>query len=448
MYNFKMVQIKSADQVEPDYLWLNNDLAKTISLPEDNHIELHVGQLKRIFKVVISNKTKNNQILLHPTIMKQLYLTAEHNYGIKIINNVIYLGPVVGIMADIYNENGKLFGGQTLFIQQLLAAGREIGELCFAFSPHSINWNRNTITGYTYVKNAWKKAVFPLPDVVYQRTRGFSPVKMSIRQKLSTQGVKLFNPILVGKWNTYKILSQNQNLANYLPDTRLFNKFSLIDTMTRNYQAVYLKPVNGSQGRNIIRVERHKNRGYHYQFEVNKQTVNGNAHSLEQLQAVLKPVIGNRTYIIQREIKLLKEKGRIVDLRILVQKDHTGEWAITGIAGRVGKEGSITTNISAGGNGCRLDKLLSSNFADSQQQQNIETLVEYIALESAKSLEAGIGLSGEMGVDIGIDRWGKPWFIEANLRPARYIFNLLNDRATRLKSVERPMLYCRFLSSY
>lgn len=448
MYNFKMVQIKYADQVEPDYLWLNKDLAKTISLPEDNHIELHVGQLKRLFKVVISNNIKDNQILLHPTIIKQLCLTSEHDYGIRIINNVIYLGPVVGIMADIYNENGKIFGGQTLFIKQLLTAGREIGELCFAFSPLSINWNRNTINGYTYVKNSWKKAVFPLPDVVYPRTRGFSPVKMSIRQKLNAQGVKLFNPVLVGKWNTYKILCKNQSLSDYLPDTRLFNKFSLIDTMTRSYQAVYLKPVNGSQGRNIIRVERYKNRGYYYQFEVNKHTVKGSAQSLEQLQSVLKPVIGNRTYIIQRQIKLLRDKDRIVDLRILVQKDHTGEWVITGIAGRVGKEGSITTNISAGGNGCRLDKLLCSNFTDNQQQQNIKALVEYIALESAKSLEASIGLSGEMGVDIGIDRWGKPWFIEANLRPARHIFNILNDRATRLKSVERPMLYCRFLSDF
>lgn len=448
MYNFKMVQIKSADQVEPDYMWISKNLINNITLMENNHIELHVGQLKRLFKVVISNKIKDNQILLHPTIIKQLCLISEHNYGINIVSNTIYLGPVVGIMADIYNENGKLFGGQTLFIQQLLTAGREIGELCFAFNPHSINWNRKTITGYTYIKNRWKKAVFPLPDVVYSRTRGFSPVKMSIRQKLSAQGVKLFNPVLVGKWNTYKILSKNQSLYDYLPDTRLFNNISLIETMTRSYQAVYLKPVNGSQGRNIIRIERLKNRGYNYKFEVNKQTVNGNKHSLEQLQLLLKPVIGNRTYIIQKEIKLLKEKGRIVDLRILVQKDHTGEWIITGIAGRVGKEGSITTNISAGGNGCRLDILLSSNFADSQQQQNIKTLVEYIALEAAKTLEAAIGLSGEMGVDIGIDRWGKPWFIEANLRPARYIFNILNDRATRLKSVERPMLYCRFLSGF
>jgi len=443
-----MVQIKSAAQVEPDYLWLNKELAETIYLPEDNHIEIHAGQLKRLFKVVIANNIKSNQILLHPTIMKQLCLTAEHNYGLKIINNAIFLGPVVGIMADTYNENGKLFGGQTLFIKQLLNAGREIGELCFAFSPLSINWERNTINGYTYEKNGWKKAVFPLPDVVYQRARGFSPVKMSIRQKLASRGVKLFNPILVGKWNTYKILSKNQSLCDYLPDTRLFNKFSLIDTMTRTYQAVYLKPVNGSQGRNIIRVERYKNRGYYYQFEVKKQTVNGNAQTLEQLHAVLKPVIGNRTYIIQRQIKLLKEKNRIVDLRVLVQKDHTGEWIITGIAGRVGKEGSITTNISAGGNGCQLDKLLSNNFTDSQQQKNIKALVEYIALESAKSLENCIGPSGEMGVDIGIDRWGKPWFIEANLRPARHIFNILNDSATRLKSVERPMLYCRFLSGY
>jgi hypothetical protein len=53
-----------------------------------------------------------------------------------------------------------------------------------------------------------------------------------------------------------------------------------------------------------------------------------------------------------------------------------------------------------------------------------------------------------MGVDIGIDKGGQVWFIEANLRPARQVFTLIGEKKTRLLSVKRPMLYCRYLAGF
>ena len=41
------------------------------------------------------------------------------------------------------------------------------------------------------------------------------------------------------------------------------------------------------------------------------------------------------------------------------------------------------------------------------------------ALEAARTLENSIDRLGEMGVDIGVDRDGHIWFIEANLKPGR-----------------------------
>ena len=53
-----------------------------------------------------------------------------------------------------------------------------------------------------------------------------------------------------------------------------------------------------------------------------------------------------------------------------------------------------------------------------------------------------------MGVDIGIDKSGEIWFIETNLRPARHVFLLIGEQDTRLRSVEMPMLYLRYLAGF
>lgn len=71
---------------------------------------------------------------------------------------------------------------------------------------------------------------------------------MQIRKRFSALGVKFLNPVMVGKWNTYQILKNHPPLAGYLPDTKLLTGFDLIETMTKKYQAAYLKPVIGSKG--------------------------------------------------------------------------------------------------------------------------------------------------------------------------------------------------------
>jgi glutathionylspermidine synthase len=119
---------------------------------------------------------------------------------------------------------------------------------------------------------------------------------------LAALGVTLLNPIVIGKWEAHKVISDNPALKPYLPDTKLLTKFEQVDPMVRNYQAVYLKPITGSKGQNIIRIARHKRAvGYHYQYEKNKRSVQGYANNIQQLHSALRPVMGGRQYIAQRQ---------------------------------------------------------------------------------------------------------------------------------------------------
>ena len=92
--------------------------------------------------------------------------------------------------------------------------------------------------------------------------------------------------------------------------------------------------------------------------------------------------------------------------------------------------------------------MLQRHFENEEQRLKIMEEICYLAIESAKTLEKSIGQSGEMGVDIGIDNEGQVWFIETNLRPARHVFLLIGEQETRLRSVEMPMMYLRYLAGF
>lgn len=448
MNDFPMVTIMANPKQEVRILSAGGEIADLLKLKPQESINLFTGQSIQQVSVSISQKTKNKKsIYLSPRVLKKMHLRAGRKYGICRQNNGIHIGPVIGIMAQIYNMPGRPFGSQSLFIKELISTGRQLGLICYGFSPRNINWGKKVIHGYTYGNSGWIRADFPIPDVVYPRERGYSPPIQRIRKKLEQAGCKFINPVLIGKWNTYKILSKVPELEVYLPETRLINNFQQVGNMVNRHKAVYMKPVNGSKGRNIIRVVKSSGT-YRFQYQLNNKTYRGTSRSISALKNSLRRVMGKHHYIVQKQINLIRSHDNLVDVRVMVQKDHTGQWTITGNICRIGRNGSITSNIASGGHASRLATILANNFNSAETRQKIENEVKKLALEAAQSLEASVGSIGELGIDIGIDRSGKVWFIEANLKPARQVFKLVGDRQGRYNSVERPLLYSRYLAGF
>lgn len=59
--------------------------------------------------------------------------------------------------------------------------------------------------------------------------------------------------------------------------------------------------------------------------------------------------IGSRRYIIQPFLHLTNSKGQPFDVRVLMQKNGLGRWTLTGMAVRLGNQGSLTSNLHGGG---------------------------------------------------------------------------------------------------
>jgi glutathione synthase/RimK-type ligase-like ATP-grasp enzyme len=445
MYDFFTVLVSRNPRLSSDSILIGKEISATLGLNDGDTVFLFVGKLYISLKICLNS---GKSLELSPANFSKLHLTSACRYGISIDSDGLHIGPVVGIMAESGNEPNRPFQSQSLFISELITAGKEFGEISYAFNPENVNLKRKTITGYTYESGGWKKGIFPIPDVVYPRSGPYSPYRIKVRDNMLAMGCKFLNPPAIGKWRTYQILSENSIIKPYLPDTQLLENFRLVDGMVRKYGAVYIKPIIGSQGKNIIKVIKRKNSSiYEYQYQHNYMPRQGVTSSISNLGRVLKDLT-KQVYIVQKNINLLQVNEHLVDIRVMVQKDHTGEWSVTGKACRIGRRGAITSNISAGGSGSKVSAVLEQKFNDPVTRERIIGEIDFLALEVAQSLETCTTSIGELGIDIGVDNDGCIWFIEANLKPARHVFVIIGENATRRQSVQKPMLYARYLAGF
>lgn len=449
MQRFPKVRITGNSQVDKKYLEVGAAIANKLELKNEQTISFRVGQSTVQLKIKINNNILSEQFDLNQQLLKKMGILEDREYGIAGKDNCIHIGPVIGIMANKSADSRRPYRNQSLFISQLIKQSREMGAICFVFSSNDINFATARIKGYSYNNNSWKPGSYPFPDVVYARYKGNSQKKNIVRNKLIKDGCKFINPALLGKWRSYKILAKNNELKDFLPDTRIIKNFKDIEIMLNKYRTVYLKPISGSGGENIIRVSQSRTANvYEYQYQLNKQLVKGNAENIKKLQFGLKKIMGMQSYIVQQQINLLRVQDSLADMRVMVQKDESGQWLITGRAFRIGKSGSITSNISGGGRACDVNEILEKNFADPLDQARISAEIDYLALQAAQGIEKHYSPIGELGIDIGLDQDGRLWFIEANLKPARKVFSLIGANDTRLLSIQRPLLYARYLAGF
>lgn len=149
------------------------------------------------------------------------------------------------------------------------------------------------------------------------------------------------NRPLRNKWTIHQTLLQKANFREHLPETTLFQDMSDVNRMLKVSSLVYLKPINGTGGRGILRIERGSN-------EANTVLVQGRDQKrriitprkvhLSRLGSLLQHWKMKDKYLVQKGIQLQLPNGRVHDYRMLVQKNGEGQWELTGCAGRMGAE--------------------------------------------------------------------------------------------------------------
>jgi hypothetical protein len=151
--------------------------------------------------------------------------------------------------------------------------------------------------------------------------------------------------------------------------------------------------------------------------------------------------IGNRVYLMQPMLELKGPDGEPFDLRVLMQKDKSGHWTLTGVAARLGAPDSVTANLHGGGTAASAEDVLTRLFGELRGAELAQEVSRMSFLIVAR-LEQTWGRFAEIGLDFGIDRSGKLWFIEANSKPGRASMRSAG-RDAALAAAGRPLSYAR-----
>ncbi|SFS99472.1 YheC/YheD family protein [Paenibacillus sp. BC26] len=357
--------------------------------------------------------------------------------------------PVLGILTLYLNDNGWL--EEKPIYQRMTLAGKKLGLEVFVFTPADVNYSDNRIHAHIYdtASQSWSRKWRSFPHMIYDRCRiqrSHRFVQLShFRKKYGH--LTFLNRVLRNKWTVYRTMRKEEDFVPHLPMTRLYESPSDLTEMIRKYPLIYLKPINGTGGRGILRIEKQQGGEYLIQGrDQDRRIVRPQRASLSGIQGRLASwdLKGNR-YLVQQGIQLKLPNGRVHDYRMLVQKNSKGEWEVTGCAGRIGASGSITSNLHGGGQAIKMQSLLSDWIRNEDTAADIRQKAENFGVKVATYLEESYGRLCELALDLAIDRRGQIWLLEVNPKPAREVFAQAGERETYKQAIIRPLEYAVWL---
>ncbi len=353
--------------------------------------------------------------------------------------------PVLGILTLYLNNAGAL--EERDVYQKMTVEGKKLGLQVFVFTPQDVNESKSLVRGLFYnpATGLWSRKWTAMPALIFDRSRIQTSHRydqlLKFRSRHKDGG--FLNRPLRNKWAIHALLAKDVRFSSYLPKTVLYGSVRDVKDMLKSCPIVYVKPVNGTGGRGILRIQRDKNGRLLLQGRTpSREIITPRRVQPERLNHFFAEWLQPKTkYIVQQGIQLKLNNGRVHDYRLLVQKDGAGEWKVTGCAGRIGAPGSITANLHGGGRAVKMDVLLKDWIQDDNRISAIKQEVERFGLDIAQYLELCYGALCELAVDIAIERNGRIWMIEVNPKPAREVFSRAGEAEVYRNAIIRPLEY-------
>lgn len=377
-------------------------------------------------------------------------------YQVK--NNTIYLPPVISILLDPFSVPGKRVNskkGKMIVLNQLASILTSKGYIVTAIHPENISHSEQAyIRGFiyqdspTHSKLNWQKATFPFPYVVYNQisSRKWESLDVSMNAKnaiVDKIGNRFFNSCFLDKYISYSILDKNPSVNKYLLDVNVYDHNNL-KSMIEKYNTLYVKPIRNSLGIGIWRCSKLKDGKYVFQVKKNNKIINYISKNMMKLLQFFDSHIGDRDYLIQEGIRLLKYEERIFDVRALAQKNKEGIWSLTGAGARVAAPNAYMTHVPNGGEIMCLDEILDYVTTDHSQLELLKQQLEEMAVCIPETLENELQMSfGEISMDIGIDKDFRLYLIEINAKPMRF-----DEKDIQEKAINKLAQYIAYLSNW
>lgn len=361
---------------------------------------------------------------------------------------------LLGILT-LYLNDGGLLEERKIF-EQMTAEGAklDINVVVFTPSPIDINAEEKMVRAHLYdtKRKKWYRKWLPIPKLVFDRCRIQKTHRMKELRDFKEQftHIHYLNRPIGNKWTMHQKLMLSPHIRSYLPDTIKYSQSHDLLKMLKKHQVIYVKPINGTGGRGILRIERQsaatvKIEGRDHE----RRIITPRLLSMSTLSGFMnKWNVHGTSYLIQQGIPLTLNNGRVHDYRILVQKDNSGKWGVTGGAGRIGAARSITANLHGGGSAVAMNRLIEQFVAPSVNLAYVQEEINSLSIALANYLDENGYVLCEIAIDIAIDRNGKIWIIELNPKPSREVFREIGEQERYLQAIRQPLEYAKFLHIY
>ncbi len=423
---------------------IDKKLAEELNISNKKRAFVSFGAKKAFVDVEFPLGGLSNEVFLSTDILTSLRIPEYLTYEIRIDKNEIKIGPCIGILIsnnryeNIKKRYIKSFHSSVLDYKGILGA-------IIIFSLDRVDASNQIIEGYCYnpIKDNWEAGIFPYPLAIYKRI-GIS--KKWENHFLSVIGDGLFNNYYPNKCEVYSWLKDEKIISSHIPDSAIYKSWNDIEYMLTKYKSIYVKPIWGMKGIGVVKISAADNDiifNYRENSE-NKEKV------VKNLKSASENFFAPNRYIIQQSIELINNKGSIVDLRCVLQKDGTQNWICNAIIARLGAHGSVVSNVSNGGEAktaidfFREDMLLSEKDAFILKEKIINYCMEICSLLDKYGLNLGV-----LGLDIGIDKEGKLWLIEINSRsPNPAIVLRANDILSYYNILSAPLYYGKSIAGF
>jgi glutathione synthase/RimK-type ligase-like ATP-grasp enzyme len=406
-----------------------NDYLIQLSPQLFHHLNIEKGQVvtislgKKTINLKIRTVEMNDNEILIPEHLYSQFCLPINKYKFyarfKPELNTLYLGPIIGLLTD-FNINGTeepYFRSIHTFCEELHHGVKENGGFFYVFS-----YQQFSIQGYYFEDGKWHTGELPLPDVIYNRIHSRrleqSHEFKTFRNKLSALNIPYFNDRFLSKWEVHEQIMNENLLHSYIPETKIFSLDNFME-FAKEYETVFIKPIHGSQGRNILKLVKEDTLYTLHTSIKAKSEISANKCTLNEIYHQIKNTMNNRIYILQQGIPLITYNSRGMDFRVLCHKNHHNLWEVTSVVARISGEDEFVSNISRGGEvmppltalGAVMNKMEAKEIFSQMKELSIET-ASVISCHAA-------GIIGELGIDIGIDQNGRPWLIEVNSKPSK-----------------------------
>ncbi|PTX60821.1 YheC/D-like protein [Melghirimyces profundicolus] len=234
------------------------------------------------------------------------------------------------------------------------------------------------------------------------------------------------------KWRVHRILMKDPVLTASLPETRWLEQGTLLSMLDR-HGSVIVKPSGGTGGYGIIQIRQTGPGKYEIHHGTRRQGI-----GRKGLYSRVRSMTRHRSlYLVQKRIPLATVRGRPIDIRVMVQRRRNTPWEVTGYLAKVAGKGHVVTNVARSkGYVLTVPQVIRLSDVRGASTDAVIRKLRNFSLRAARRLGGVV-----VGFDMGVDKNGEIWMIEANPRPALSLFRKLKDPSMYRKIVSYPRPY-------